>query len=310
MKKIIFFLSIIAIFIFFISNNNIITNKKYINYNKNIFIEYPYFNNKYIDNNLNNFITPFINKDDYLFIDYDIIDNNNLTMYIYKENNNIVSSLTKNFTIDNKSNFDYEFLNNKFINKNKLIALTFDDGPNHNTLKVLNILEKYNIKATFFILGTNIKKHEKIINRMNKLEMEIGNHMYSHAITTRLSTKKIKEELDKTDKLIYDITKKYPTLIRPSYGIYNKKFQKITDRPIILWNIDTLDWKYHSSKNIANKVFEGLKKNNKNNIILMHDIYNATANSLEIIIPTLLENNYQFVTVSELLYLTNLSNNQ
>ena len=129
--------------------------------------------------------------------------------------------------------------------------------------------------------------------------MEIGNHMYSHKIATRLKQNQLKEEISKTDKLIYDIIKKYPTLIRPSYGIYNNKIKKNIDRPIILWNIDTLDWKYHDSKRIANRVFKNL--NNKN-IILMHDIYNATANSLEIIIPKLLENNCTFVTVSELLY--------
>ena len=71
------------------------------------------------------------------------------------------------------------------------------------------------------------------------------------------------------------------------------------DRPIIIWNIDTLDCKYHNSKNIANRV---LKHANDGDIILMHDIYRATANSLEIIIPKLLEKNYRFVTVSELLY--------
>lgn len=137
---------------------------------------------------------------------------------------------------------------------------------------------------------------------MHNLGMEIGNHMYSHKIITKLSKKTIKEEISKTDNLIYDITGKYPTLIRPSYGIYNNKIKRIIDRPIILWNIDTLDWKYHNSNKIANKVFNNI---NKGNIILMHDIYSATANSLEIIIPKLLEEDFQFVTVSELLSYNN-----
>jgi len=300
MKKIIIFLFLFTIF--FISLNKQSNNYKYINYDKNIYIEYPNLNNDKLNNNLNKYITSFINHYDYLFIDYDFTDNKNLTMYIYKENENITKSLTKTFTVDTSSrqkDNNFDFINWKKIDKNKLIALTFDDGPNHNTSKVLDILEKYKVKATFFVLGANIKGNEKIIKRMNNLEMEIGNHMYSHKIATRLKLNQLKEEIDKTDKLVYDIIKKYPTLIRPSYGIYNNKIKRNIDRPIILWNIDTLDWKYHDSKRIADKVFNNL---NRGNIILMHDIYNATANSLEIIIPKLLENDYKFVTVSELLY--------
>lgn len=301
MKKIIIFSFIFISFILIFYKQNY--NQKYIDYRKNIYIEYPKINNTKFDNQLNSYITSFINNYDYLFIDYDYTDNNYLTMYIYKENKNVVKTLTKTFDFKSSNpssdNNKFDFLNWKEINKNKLIALTFDDGPNYNTSKVLDILEKYDIKATFFILGTNIKGNEKIIKRMNKLDMEIGNHMYSHRISTRLKKEQLKEEIDKTDKLIYDIVKKYPTLIRPSYGIYNNKLKRIIDRPIILWNIDTLDWKYHDSKKIANKVFNNLYRGN---IVLLHDIYSATANSLEIIIPKLKANGYKFVTVSELLY--------
>ena len=301
MKKIIIFSFIFISFILIFYKQNY--NQKYIDYRKNLYIEYPKINDVKFDNKLNSYITSFINNYDYLFIDYDYTDNNYLTMYIYKENDNVAKTLTKTFDFkssnSNSDNNTFDLLNWKDINKNKLIALTFDDGPNYNTSKVLDILEKYDIKATFFILGTNVKGNEKIIKRMNKLDMEIGNHMYSHRIATRLKKEQVKEEIDKTDKLIYDIIKKYPTLIRPSYGIYNNKLKRIIDRPIILWNIDTLDWKYHDSKKIANKVFNNLYRGN---IILMHDIYSATANSLEIIIPKLKANGYRFVTVSELLY--------
>ena len=301
LKKIITSFLIISIFGIIISNSS--NNKEKPNYNQNTFIEYPYFNNKNIDNYINTYINSLKDSYDYLFIDYDYIDNNTLTIYTYKEKNNIAQSTKKDFSIKNTSpNITYDFINQKLINKNKLIALTFDDGPNYNTIKVLNILEKYNIKATFFILGSNIKGNEKIIKRMHDLGMEIGNHMYSHKIITKLPKKTIKEEISKTDNLIYNITGNYPTLIRPSYGIYNNKIKRIIDRPIILWNIDTLDWKYHNSNKIANKVFNNI---NKGNIILMHDIYSATANSLEIIIPKLLEEDFQFVTVSELLSYNN-----
>ena len=180
-----------------------------------------------------------------------------------------------------------------------MIALTFDDGPNHNTSRVLDILEKYNAKATFFILGTNIKGNEGIIKRMKELNMEIGNHMYSHKLLTKLKDNELVSEIKNVDNMIFDIIKEYPTLLRPSYGTVNKRLKSLVDKPIVIWNIDTLDWKNHNSKYISNKV---INKAKDGSIVLMHDIYRATANSLEIIIPKLLSDGYKFVTVSELLH--------
>ena len=181
-----------------------------------------------------------------------------------------------------------------------MVALTFDDGPNANTSRVLDILEKYNVKATFFVLGTNIEGYEDTILRMKELGMEIGNHMYSHKLMTRLTEEEITSEIKKVDDLVFNIINRYPTLIRPSYGTSNKRMLKIIDRPVIIWDIDTLDWKYHNSTRISNKI---LDKVSDGDIVLMHDIYSATANSLEITIPKLLDKGYQLVTVSELFYL-------
>ena len=183
-----------------------------------------------------------------------------------------------------------------------MIALTFDDGPNANTTKILELLKKYNAKATFFILGTNIEGNENTIKRMQELNMEIASHMYSHKLITKLTDKEILAEIKKTDKLIYGLTNKYPSLIRPSYGTSNRKIKRLIDRPIILWDIDTLDWKYHNSKRISSKV---INKVHDGDIVLMHDIYTATANSLEITIPKLQKKGYQLVTVSELFYYKN-----
>lgn len=296
-----------------------IQNKEYHDYQNNISIDYPYFNNLIIDNYLNDYLEPYRNQGsdwgDLLFIDYDyeqIDEKINLLLYIYQENQNVVSKEihqvefnTMEGEITSKSNLvdtslEYDLGSTKVIDQEKpMLALTFDDGPNHNTTRVLDILEKYGIKATFFILGTNIEGNEKTIERMKNLGMEIGNHMYSHKLTTNLTEEEIKEEIDKTNNLIYEITESYPTVLRPSYGTINKKIKKTVEQPIITWNVDTQDWKYHNSKRIANKV---IKKASDGDIILMHDIYRATANSLEIMIPKLLNEGYQFVTVSELLY--------
>lgn len=310
---------LILVLIYLYDEKEKILNCEYHDYENNISIDYPYFNNVVIDNYLNDYLEPFIEqrKDlvDLLFIDYDyseLEDRIELILYIYQEKENAVQKETRKLELDvsnglilenNKvidASVEYNIYNQTIIDYDKpMIALTFDDGPNHNTSRVLDILEKYNVKATFFILGSNIKGNEKIIKRMNNLGMEIGNHMYSHKLLTKLEDNKIKSEIEQVDDLIFDITNEYPTLIRPSYGTFNKRIKKIMDRPIIIWNVDTLDWKNHNSKGIANKV---LKKASDGDIVLMHDIYRATANSLELIIPKLLEDGYQLVTVSELLH--------
>ena len=326
MKKYIFIvvstIILISTLIYFYDVKEKILNKEYINNNDDIHIEYPYFNNSLIDNYINNYLELTINDSNnyklFMDYDYDLVDNMiDLYIYTYKEKDNIVNKNIKNMEINLETstievdknindliyNYDYDLYTNKMIDKSKpMIAITFDDGPNNNTNKVLDILEKYNVKATFFILGTNIEGNEDIIKRMDELDMEIGNHMYSHKLITKLKDKEIEKEIKKVDNLIFDITNRYPTLIRPSYGTFNKRIKKIIDKPIIIWDIDTLDWKYHNSKKISNKI---ISKAKDGDIILMHDIYSATANSLEITIPKLLDKGYQIVTVSELFYYKN-----
>ena len=324
MKKYIFIvlstIILVAVLLYFYDAREEVLNREYIDDKNNIHIEYPYFNDRVIDSYINNYLELNISDStDYeLFMDYDytlvngIVD---LYIYTYKEKGNTIKKQVKNMEIDLSSssvvldknikdvlyNYDYDLYSNKLIDRNKpMVALTFDDGPNANTSRVLDILEKYNVKATFFVLGTNIKGYEDTILRMKELGMEIGNHMYSHKLMTRLTEEEITSEIKKVDDLVFDIINRYPTLIRPSYGTSNKRMLKIIDRPVIIWDIDTLDWKYHNSTRISNKI---LDKVSDGDIVLMHDIYSATANSLEITIPKLLDKGYQLVTVSELFYL-------
>ena len=311
---------LVAVLLYFYDAREEVLNREYIDDKNNIHIEYPYFNDRIIDGYINNYLELNISDStDYeLFMDYDytlVNDIVDLYIYTYKEKGNTINKQVKNMEIDLNSssvvldknikdvlyNYDYDLYSNKLIDRNKpMVALTFDDGPNANTSRVLDILEKYNVKATFFVLGTNIKGYEDTILRMKELGMEIGNHMYSHKLMTRLTEEEITSEIKKVDDLVFDIINRYPTLIRPSYGTSNKRMLKIIDRPVIIWDIDTLDWKYHNSTRISNKI---LDKVSDGDIVLMHDIYSATANSLEITIPKLLDKGYQLVTVSELFYL-------
>lgn len=317
-----FIICLIIFIILFVTylfkDKDLIVNNEY--KEDNITIIYPYFNNinidTYIDKYLKGLIIEFKNNNkDNMYIDYDYYEDSNevnLTFYRYVLVDNIIKEykdiylidtskdiIKKNNTLD-VSDYIYDGYNQTFIDKNKpMIALTFDDGPNYNTSKIIDILNKYNVKATFFMLGKNIENNKDIVKKMNDYGMEIGNHTYSHKLLTKLKEEQILNEFKKTNDLVFDIIGKYPTLTRPSYGSTSSKIRKQVTTPIIIWNIDTLDWKYHNSSKIYNEV---ISKAEDGDIILMHDIYTATSNSLELIIPKLLEKGYQLVTVSELFY--------
>ena len=296
--------------IFIVDSDNDVINKEVVSLNYDI--SYPFFSNDDIDN----YISGYLNYDSYIdgnvIIDYDIYDNDNLyylTFYKYFWNDNMVSDGSDSFVIDisnnsvsriNKTNYEYDVVINRKIDKSKkMIALTFDDGPNYNTSKVIDVLNKYDIKATFFVLGSRAINNKDILKKMADSGMEIGNHTYNHLLLTKYDENKIRSEIEDTSEVIYSATKKRPKLLRPSYGVYNNIVKKIGNMPIIIWDIDTLDWKYHNSKRIASRVINKVKDGD---IILMHDIYSATANSLNIIIPELQNRGYTFVTIPELFY--------
>lgn len=289
-------------------DKDVLVNKEIIN--DNIEINYPYFNDKKIDDFINEYLDRYKNNNGIIDYDYDNRDNKYyVVFYKYFFDSNIYSYDLDSFVIDLDSStismvytevFDYDIVTNKKINNSdKLIALTFDDGPNYNTSKVLDVLAKYNVKATFFVLGSKAKDNKKILKREYDSGMEIGNHTFNHLLLTKYKENVIKDEIDKTSSVIFEVTGRYPKLLRPSYGAYNNTIKKIGDMPIIIWDIDTLDWKYHNSKRIASRVINKVKDGD---IILMHDIYSATANSLNIIIPELQNRGYTFVTIPELFY--------
>ena len=300
--------------IFIVDSDNDVINKEVVSLNYDI--SYPFFSNDDIDN----YISSYLNYDSYIdgnvIIDYDIYDNDNLyylTFYKYFWNDNMVSDGSDSFVIDtsnnsvsriNKTNYEYDVVINRKIDKSKkMIALTFDDGPNYNTSKVIDVLNKYDIKATFFVLGSRAINNKDILKKMADSGMEIGNHTYNHLLLTKYDENKIRSEIEDTSEVIYSATKKRPKLLRPSYGSVNNKIKKVANMPII-WDIDTLDWKYHNSKRITSRV---VNKVRDGDIILMHDIYSASLNALSNIIPILQDNGYEFVTIDELFYYKEIS---
>ena len=300
---------------FIVDSDNDVINKEVVSLNYDI--SYPFFSNDDIDN----YISSYLNYDSYIdgnvIIDYDIYDNDNLyylTFYKYFWNDNMVSDGSDSFVIDtsnnsvsriNKTNYEYDVVINRKIDKSKrMIALTFDDGPNYNTSKVIDVLNKYDIKATFFVLGSRAINNKDILKKMADSGMEIGNHTYNHLLLTKYDENKIRSEIEDTSEVIYSATKKKPKLLRPSYGSVNNKIKKVANMPIIIWDIDTLDWKYHNSKRITSRI---VNKVRDGDIILMHDIYSASLNALSNIIPILQDNGYEFVTIDELFYYKGIS---
>ena len=326
MKKFIYIMGICLIFFtFLLINNRGIKNKYYYDYKNNINVYYPLFADTKIDDYLTSYLSKVIleysNKataNSSLYIDYDLVftDNQyNLSIYTYQNIDNVIKKKNTSYIVDtNLSTINktsdikdtyFDIINlEEHENNNKYLALTFDDGPNHNTSKILECLINNDAKATFFILGTNIKGNENIINALNEAGMEIGNHTYSHKLLTGATNEEIEEEVNKTNELLKGIIGKYPTLVRLSYGSFSKKIRESINMPIIIWNVDTLDWKCHNSKKIISKI---LKNSDDGDIILMHDIYSATANAVCEVLPLLKEQGYELVTVSELFYYKEIS---
>lgn len=188
----------------------------------------------------------------------------------------------------------------KDLDPNKpMVALTFDDGPyTPVTGKILDVLEKYNAKATFFCVGSRVPKYSDMVTRAYNLGCEIASHTYSHVYLTKLKAKKIKSEQNKVNKVISDIIGCEPTALRPPGGFVNAKVRKNMKVPMICWSIDSEDWKTRNVK----KIIKECKSIVDGDIVLMHDLYPTTAKAIEKVVPRLIKDGYQLVTVDEMFY--------
>lgn len=178
-----------------------------------------------------------------------------------------------------------------------MVALTFDDGPSIYTPEILKQLKKYNARATFFVVGERVNSYANTIKQASKQGCEIGSHSYSHANLGTASAATIDSQLNKTEKRIKKILGYYTPIMRPPYGSISTKLRKKVGKPMILWSIDTLDWK---TRNTASTVKAVMSKVEDGDIVLMHDLYSATKDAALKIIPKLIKKGYQLVTVSEM----------
>ncbi len=181
-----------------------------------------------------------------------------------------------------------------------MVALTFDDGPSGVTARILDSLEANGARATFYMVGNRMNSYQSTIQRMQALGCELGSHTWDHTYLTRLSASGIHGNLNQFDSTLQAITGVRSVTMRPPGGFINSSVQQALasyGQPAIMWSIDTLDWKTRNAQSTINSV---LSKVRDGDIILMHDLYGATADAAAVLIPELISRGYQLVTVSEL----------
>ncbi len=188
-----------------------------------------------------------------------------------------------------------------------MVAITYDDGPHETvTMQILDVLEKYDAKATFFVLGARVLNHSTIIKRIDNLGCEIGNHTYGHKDLTALSEKEMLDQLNASNDALLQIlnAESLPKIARPPFGNTNSRLEETIPYPIIKWSIDTKDWTSLSIDNIVNEV---MKQVQDGDIILMHDMNDHTVKATEILVKQLIDDGYQLVTVSQMFAAKNIS---
>lgn len=178
-----------------------------------------------------------------------------------------------------------------------MVALTFDDGPGKRTPELLNQLEKYNAHATFFMLGKKVASNAETVKKMSEIGCELGNHSYDHTNLSKVGAGVVASQVGDTNAKIAEAAGAGATVMRPPYGAISPTLKSNVGMPMILWNIDTLDWKTRNAQATIDTVMSTVKDGD---IILMHDIHTESIDAALELVPKLQEAGFQLVTVSEL----------
>jgi len=187
-----------------------------------------------------------------------------------------------------------------------MVALTFDDGPGNYTNDLLDILEEYGVVATFYVQGQRVERNSETILRAFKMGSEIGNHAWSHPWLNRSSAGTIRSQLERTNDAIEAVTGVRPTSLRPPYGSSNANVRNIAGElglALVFWSIDPSDY-LPKSVNELYRYF--MHRRQDRDIILLHDVHARSIETTRHLIPSLIEKGYQLVTVSELMYFSDI----
>ncbi len=187
----------------------------------------------------------------------------------------------------------------------KKIALTFDDGPHpYYTAEILEILAEYDVKATFFLIGDNVTRHPEIVKMVYEEGHEIGNHTFSHANLKNADYETVTREIGETEKVVLNTVEYKTKLLRPPEGLWGENVCRAAienQYTVVCWSIDTRDWAHTPVDRMVNYVLGSAEAGD---IVLFHDFVSGkspTPEALKIIIPALIEDGYELVTVSELM---------
>ena len=192
-----------------------------------------------------------------------------------------------------------------YENSERLVALTFDDGPKEGKTDVLlDMLKEKNVHATFFMIGAQVEDNSELVKRLYEEGHQIGIHTYHHVDLYCLSEEEQREEIKKTEEVIQAITgNTKPLTVRPPYGRMNAVFEEWIDRPLILWSVDTLDWTGKPASQMIQETGENVKDGD---IILMHDISENGLEGAAGIIDELKRMGYTFLTIDQLFRAKNI----
>ncbi|MDF2882912.1 MAG: polysaccharide deacetylase [Clostridiaceae bacterium] len=195
---------------------------------------------------------------------------------------------------------------NRINTKDKVVALTFDDGPSQKVDDILSILNSENVKATFFLIGSEIKQYPEEAKKLISSGQEIGNHTYSHNRMVFKTPSYIKNEIEDTDNLIRNMGYKDPIQFRPPNGkklIFLPYYLKQHNRKTILWDLEPNS--YPEINSSSDKIVKYVADNVKpGSIIILHPMYDnkgTTIGAIRGIIQELKNKGYEFKTINELL---------
>jgi peptidoglycan/xylan/chitin deacetylase (PgdA/CDA1 family) len=184
-----------------------------------------------------------------------------------------------------------------------MIALTFDDGPTRFTEMILDTLEAHGARATFCVLGSRIEEWESTILRAHALGSEVVGHSWDHTNMTLQSRANVTSAIRTTSDAIYALTGTRTKVFRPPGGAINAQLESVAVElgyGILHWSIDPQDWRAENQtvEHIYNRIVSQAKDGS---IILLHDFIHVTALAIERVIPRLIADGFEFVTVSELI---------
>ena len=216
----------------------------------------------------------------------------------YDELNGIIKNKYLKYSKNNNIKQDNNRNLKEFSNK-KLIAFTFDDGPSYiGTNKLLDNLDKYNARVTFFVLGSRVENYKDTLTKAYKMGNTIGSHTYSHSNLLKLDNYSVMDEIKKTNEAIKNITGSETIYLRPPYGNINSDIKNISNMYTILWDLDTEDWKYKDKDRIADYIVSNA---HDGAIVLLHDLYETSVDGALLAMERLEKEGYAFVTIDEMI---------